>query len=200
VTSLFSLANEKMDRNTEDRFTWRLFLCVMQFLLARQGVQAFLYPHPVISTELCFAVFLIAFFTLVMEMNQTPDGHWFIVQASTEDRQGHWTITLEQECFMRSNQEWSRIEAQAQARLDRPATLAELLERYHLDHSDPFLAVNPLTGMQDPLPRYATWLSPTESHVLDNDGIPLTVGSRPGEIPLAFHPNSGILSPMGWVK
>ena len=38
MTSLFSSANEKMDRNAEDRFTWRLFLCVMQFLLAGRGV------------------------------------------------------------------------------------------------------------------------------------------------------------------
>jgi len=57
--SLFLLANKKMDRNAKDRFTWRLFLSVMQFLLATRGVQAFLYPHPVISTELFFAAFLI---------------------------------------------------------------------------------------------------------------------------------------------
>jgi len=113
VTSLFSLANEKMDRNAKDRFTWRLFLCVMQFLLAGRGVQAFLCPHPVISAELCFATFLIAFFTLVVEMNQTPDGRRFIVQASAGDSQGHWTITLEREQYDHSNQERSRIEAQA---------------------------------------------------------------------------------------
>ena len=86
--SLFLSANEKMDRNAEDWFTWRLFLCVMQFLLARQGVQLLLNPHPTISAELCFATFLIAFFTLVVDMNQTPNGRQFIVQASTGDSQG----------------------------------------------------------------------------------------------------------------
>jgi len=60
----------------------------MQFLLAGRGVQLLLYPHPVISTELCFSAFLIAFFTLVVDMNQTPEGRQFIVQASTGDSQG----------------------------------------------------------------------------------------------------------------
>ena len=89
-----------MDRNAEDRFTWRLFLGVMQFLIDIRGVHTFVNPHPDISAELFFATFLITFFTLVVEMNQTPNGRRFIVQASAEDCQGQWTITLEQEHFM----------------------------------------------------------------------------------------------------
>jgi len=77
-----------MDRNTKDRFTWRLFLGVMQFLFAIRGVHTFVNPHPYVSAELCFAAFLIAFFTFVVEMNQTPDGCRFRVQASAEDSQG----------------------------------------------------------------------------------------------------------------
>ena len=65
-------------------------------------------------------------------MNQTPDGRRFIVQASAEDSQGRWTVTLERERYNHSNQEQSRIEAQARERLgvDRPLTLSEVLQRY----------------------------------------------------------------------
>jgi len=46
-------------------------------------------------------------------MNQTPDGRQFIVQASTGDSQGRWTVTLERERFVQSNREMSLIEQQA---------------------------------------------------------------------------------------
>jgi len=196
VTSLFLSANEKMDRNAEDRFTWRLFLCVMQFLLAGRGVQLLLYPHPIISAELCFAAFLIAFFTLVVDMNQTPEGHWFIVQASTGDSQGQWTVTLEREHFMRSNQELSLIErqaAEARRRIEGPIripTMSEYLEQRQRDHHDEFYSVHPRSGLQLPPPRYYACLAANEALVLDNDGIPyggnppayerLELAERPG--------------------
>ena len=195
MTSLFSSANEKMDRNAEDRFTWRLFLGVMQFLIAIRGVHAFVNPHPVISAELCFATFLITFFTLVVEMNQTPEGRRFIVQASAEDRQGRWTVTLERERFERSNQERSAIEAQAnRAQMERlfgssgAPTEDELLERYRLDRNDPYFAVNPLTGRQALLPQYTAGLSYRESHVLDENGVPY--GGNPPDY-LSLIPSNG---------
>ena len=178
MTSLFSLANEKMDRNAEDQFTWRLFLCVMQFLLAGRGVQLLLYPHPVISTELCFATFLIAFFTLVVDMNQTPNRRWFTVQASTEDSQGRWTVTLESEHFMCSNQELSLIERQAdeaRRRIEGPIRIpmmAEYLEQHQRDLRDPFYSVHPRSGISLPSPTYNARLAANEALVLDNDGIP----------------------------
>jgi len=194
--SLFSSASEKMDRNAEDRFTWRLFLCVMQFLLAGRGVQLLLYPHPVISAELCFAAFLIAFFTLVVDMNQTPEGRRFIVQASTGDSQGRWTVTLERERFMHSNQELSLIErqaAEARRRIEGPIrvpTMSEYLEQRLRDRQDEFYSVHPRSGIQLPPPRYYARLAANETLVLDNDGIPyggnppaydrLELAERPG--------------------
>ena len=79
---------------------------------------------------------MIAFFTLVVDMNQTPEGRWFIVQASTGDSQGRWTVTLEREHFMCSNQELSLIEGQAseaQRRIEGPIripTMTEYLEQH----------------------------------------------------------------------
>ena len=79
MTSLFSSANEKMDRNAEDRFTWRLFLCVMQFLLAERAVQAFLYPHPVISRALLCNV-LDCF--LHLSCGNESDSRWTSVHST----------------------------------------------------------------------------------------------------------------------
>ena len=197
MTSLFSSANEKMDRNAEDRFTWRLFLCVMQFLLAGQGVQAFLYPHPVISTELCFTAFLIAFFTLVVEMNQTPDGRRFIVQASTGDSQGRWTVTLERERFVQSNQEMSLIEqqaAEAQRRIEGSISIpmmTEYLKWHRLDRLDPYYSRHPRSGIPLPAPRYSAWLLASESLVLDNNGIPYG-GAPPSYQSLELAPRNGV--------
>jgi len=67
----------------------------MQFLLAGRGVQLLLYPHPVISTELCFAAFLIAFFTLVVDMNQTPEGRRFIHQENEEEKIIHYNHSMQ---------------------------------------------------------------------------------------------------------
>jgi len=186
-----------MDRNAEDRFTWRLFLCVMQFLLAGHGVQAFLYPHPVVSAELCFAAFLIAFFTLVVEMNQTPDGHWFIVQASTADRNGRWTMTLERERLRRSNQEIGAIQRQAdeaRRRIEGPIVvpmMTEYLERHLWDQRDEFYSRNPRTGLREPSPRYYARLAVNESLVLDNDGVPYG-GNPPAYERLELSSRSGI--------
>ena len=168
----------------------------MQFLLAGRGVQTLLYPHPVISAELCFAAFLIAFFTLVVDMNQTPNRRQFIVQASTEDSQGQWTVTLERECFMRSNQELSLIEcqaAEAQRRIEGPIripTMSEYLEQRQRDRLDPFYSVHPRSGFQLPPPCYYARLAVNETLILDNDGVPyggnppayegLELAERPG--------------------
>jgi len=168
----------------------------MQFLLAGRGVQLLLYPHPIISAELCFAAFLIAFFTLVVDMNQTPEGRRFIVQASTGDSQGRWTVTLERERFMRSNQELSLIErqaAEARRRIEGPIrvpTMSEYLEQRQRDRRDEFYSVHPRSGIQLPPPRYYARLAANEALVLDNDGIPyggnppayerLELAERPG--------------------
>jgi len=188
-----------MDGNAEDRFTWRLFLCVMQFLLAGRGVQAFLHPHPIISAELCFATFLIAFFTLVVEMNQTPEGCRFIVQASTGDNQGRWTVTLERERFNRSNQELSTIERQAAETRRiiegpiRVPTMSEYVERRRLDRLDPYYSRHPRSGFNLPTPRYSARLLASESLVLDNDGIPYG-GAPPAYQSLELAPRNGITS------
>jgi len=156
-----------------------------------------MYPHPVISAELCFAAFLIAFFTLVVEMNQTPDGRRFIVQASTGDSQGRWTVTLERERFMRSNQELSQIErqaAEAQRIIEGPIrvpTMAEYLERRRLDRLDPYYSRHPRSGFNLPTPVYSARLSASESLVLDNDGIPYG-GAPPDYQSLELVPRNGV--------
>ena len=159
-------------------------------------MQLLLYPHPVISAELCFATFLIAFFTLVVDMNQTPNGRQFIVQASTGDSQGRWTVTLEWEHFMHSNQELSLIKRQAdeaRRRIEGPIripTMSEYLEQCQRDHLDPFYSIHPRNGIPLPSPRYYARLAADEALVLDNDGVPyggnppayegLELAERPG--------------------
>ena len=89
-----------MDQGANDRFTWRMFLGVVQCLFALRGVHNFVSPHPVLGTELCFAVFLIAFFAFVVELSQAPNQRRYLIEASAEDSQGRWRVSLERERFV----------------------------------------------------------------------------------------------------
>ena len=86
-----------MDQEAQDRFAWRMFLGLVQCIFAIHAVHNFITPHPLLSTELCFAAFLITFFALVVELNGNPTRRSFRVQASTEDAEGRWSVTLERE-------------------------------------------------------------------------------------------------------
>lgn len=86
-----------MDQEAQDQFAWRLFLGLVQCLFALHTVHTFVYPHPLVSTELCFAAFLISFFAMVIELSNHPTRRSFRIQASTEDTEGRWSITLERE-------------------------------------------------------------------------------------------------------
>ena len=119
-----------------------------------------------------------------------------VVQASTGDSQGRWTVTLERERFMRSNQELSLIErqaAEARRRIEGPIripTMSEYLEQRLRDRRDPFYSVHPRSGLQLPSPTYNAHLAANEALVLDNNGIPysgnppayerLELAERPG--------------------
>ena len=59
----------KMDQEAQERFTWRMFLGLVQCLLALHTVHTFIYPNLVISIKLCFAAFLIIFSMLVVKLN-----------------------------------------------------------------------------------------------------------------------------------
>ena len=133
-----------MDQGAQDRFAWRMFLGLVQCIFAIRTVHNFITPDPLLSTELCFAAFLITFFTMVIELNNHPTRRSFRVQATTEDAEGRWSVTLERERRERetieemgygprpldhngnrllalSNQERVAIEAEAQLILDELA-------------------------------------------------------------------------------
>ena len=130
-------------------------------------------------------------------MNQTPEGCRFIVQASTGDSQGRWTVTLERERFAQLNREISAIErqaAEARRRIEGPIRvpmMSEYLEQHRLDYLDPFYSRHPRSGIPLPSSVYSARLLASESLVLDNDGIPY------GEAPPAYNslelaPRNGI--------
>ena len=77
-----------MDQEAQDWFTWRLFLGLVQCIFAIHAVHNFVTPYLLLSTELCFAAFLITFFAMVVELNNHPSQRLFRVQASTEDAEG----------------------------------------------------------------------------------------------------------------
>ena len=84
-----------MDQEAQDWFAWRLFLELVQCIFALQTVHNFVQPHLILSMELRFAVFLISFFAMVVELNNHPTQRFFRIQVSTEDAEGQWSISLE---------------------------------------------------------------------------------------------------------
>ena len=150
-----------MDQEAQDRFAWRMFLGLVQCIFVICAVHNFITPHHLLSTELCFAAFLITFFAMVMELNNHPTRRSFRVQASTEDAEGQWTVSLEQEHRNReiieelgygpcpldhngnwllalSEQEWTAIEAEARLILDELAVQNGSLtteQQTHLEQS-----------------------------------------------------------------